>query len=219
VPLRGLAAVLAGVVAVLGATATPASAHPFGDPQTVTITADPARPEVVKVRWKVGGLDDLTVLGVNLGLLPEDRVLLDGAVFYEPADAAAIGPSQEFAAYLRQQITVTAGGEPCAGTVRPPGDLAKAGADIDYTCPGAVGVASVAVRTLTDLNPAYRTLATGPGGAHAVYTSDAYTHDWSLTGEGANDAGRAVAQLAAVLGGLLVVAAVVFVLMRRRRKA
>ncbi|MEV0715408.1 LPXTG cell wall anchor domain-containing protein [Asanoa sp. NPDC050611] len=215
-PFRGVAIALASLVVVLGAPA-PASAHPFGDPQTVAITADPARPDVVRVSWKVGGLDDLTVLGVNLGLLPEDRVLLDGAVFYEPADAAAIGPSQEFAAYLLKQVTVTSDGESCTGVVTPPDDLAKAGADIDYTCPGAVGVASVAVRTLTDLNPAYRTLATGPGGAHAVYTSDAYTHDWSLTGDGVRKS-AAAAQIAAVLGGLLLLAAAALVLVRRRKR-
>ncbi|GIF59109.1 hypothetical protein [Asanoa iriomotensis] len=222
-PLRGLAGglatALACVVAVFGAPA-PAGAHPFGDPQTVAITADPGRPEVVRVRWKVGGLDDLTVLGVNLGLLPQDRVLLDGAVFYQPADAATIGPSKEFAAYLLEQVTVTSDGRACTGTVTPPDDLAKTGAGIDYTCPKAVGVASVAVRTLTDLNPAYRTLATGPGGARAVYTDDADTHDWTLSGGAAGQAGRrAAVQIAVVLGGLLLVAAAYVLVRKRKRRA
>ncbi|MFD0744998.1 hypothetical protein ACFQ1L_26680 [Phytohabitans flavus] len=98
----------------------PARAHPFGDPQTVAISLDQARPEVVRVRWKVGGLDDLTVLGVALGVLPRDRVMLDGAVFYQDSDAAAVGPSPRFAAYLRERITVTSDGRECAGTVAPP---------------------------------------------------------------------------------------------------
>ncbi|MEV4619243.1 hypothetical protein AB0J74_11125 [Asanoa sp. NPDC049573] len=216
-PLRGR---LVGLSCALACAAVfalpaPAGAHPFGDPQTVAIAADPARPEVVRVRWKVGGLDDLTVLGVALGLLPQDRVLLDGAVFYEDSDAKAIGPSPAFADYLLKQVTVSSDGQACAGRVTAPDDLAGGGASIDYTCPAAVEVATVAVRTLTDLNPAYHTLATGPGGARAVYTSDAYSHDWTL---GAVDAGSgrgAALQLGAVVAGLLVVAAAAVALRRR----
>src|SRR5262249_37327473 len=149
VPLRGrltgLACALACAAAVVFGVPAPAGAHPFGDPQTVAIAADPARPDLVRVTWKVGGLDDLTVLGVALGVLPQDRVLLDGAVFYEDSDSAAIGPSPAFAAYLLKQVTVTSDGQRCAGTVAPPTDLARAGASIDYTCPAAVGEATVAV--------------------------------------------------------------------------
>jgi hypothetical protein len=214
--LIGLTCAFACAAAVFGGPA-PASAHPFGDPQTVAIAADPTQPDVVRVQWKVGGLDDLTVLGVALGLLPQDRVLLDGAVFYQDSDAAVIGPSPAFAAYLLKQVTVTSDGRDCAGTVAPPDDLARAGASIDYTCPAAVGVATVAVRTLTDLNPAYRTLAAGPGGARAVYTSDAYSHEWTL-GAVSSGAGRSAAlQIGAVAGGLLLVAAILLVLRRRRR--
>ena len=214
--LTGLTCALACAAAVFGGPA-PASAHPFGDPQTVAIAADPARPDVVRVHWKVGGLDDLTVLGVALGLLPQDRVLLDGAVFYEDSDAATIGPSPAFAAYLLKQVTVTSDGQECAGTVAPSTDLARAGAAIAYTCPAAVGVATVAVRTLTDLNPAYRTLAAGPGGARAVYTSDAYSHEWTLSAVRSGAGRSAALQIGAVAVGLLVVAAA-FVLLRRRRR-
>lgn len=64
-----------------GAVGAPvAVAHPFGDPQTVVVGVDGADAAVVRVRWKVGGLDDLTLLGVSLGVLPQERVLLDGAV-------------------------------------------------------------------------------------------------------------------------------------------
>lgn len=221
-PLRGLACAVACAVAVLAAPA-PAGAHPFGDPQTVAIAPDPARAEVVRVRWKVGGLDDLTVLGVALGLLPKDRVMLDGAIFYRDADAAAVGPSPRFAAYLLEQVTVTSDGDTCAGTVTPPTDLARDGASIAYTCPAPVGVVSVAVRTLTDLDPAYRTLATGPGGARAVYTAEEFTHDWTLgavpaaSGGGGGLGRRAALQIGAVVGGLLLVVAAAVALGRRRR--
>jgi hypothetical protein len=88
------------------------------------------------VRWKVGGVDDLNLLGVALGPLPQDRVALDGAVFFRESDATAIGPSDRFAAYLLKQIMVASGGRACAGSIAPPTDLAKTGVTIDYTCPG-----------------------------------------------------------------------------------
>ncbi|HTJ32582.1 MAG TPA: hypothetical protein VL738_05080 [Dactylosporangium sp.] len=220
-----LGRLLAGTLALAAVLVapTPAAAHPFGDPQTVTVSADAARPEVVRVRWKVGGLDDLTLLGVSLGVLPQDRVMLDGAVFYRDADAAAIGPSPAFSAYLLRQITVANGGRACAGTVEPPADLAKAGVTVDYSCPAPVGTASVVVRMLTDLNPAYQTLATGPAGERAVYRQGADSHDWALGAAPAAstpDLGRSAAwQLSAVVAGVLLAAAGAFLVTRRVRRA
>ncbi|MBE1492759.1 hypothetical protein [Plantactinospora soyae] len=221
---------MAFAVAVFGAPA-PAEAHPFGDPQTVAIALDRNRPDVVHVRWKVGGLDDLTLLGIALGLVPQDRVMLDGAVFYQESDAAALGASDRFAAYLAKQITVTSGGRACPGSVQPPNDLGRSGATVDYTCPGPVGTVAVAVRTLTDLNPAYRTLATGPRGARAVYGSGQDSHDWvlgeaavpggvpdeaSVTGVPEQQLGRSAAvQLGGVLVGVVLVAAGGLLLFRR----
>jgi hypothetical protein len=228
-PGRLLYCGLAGVAALVASgfvLAAPAQAHPFGDPQTVAVALDRDRPQVVQVRWKVGGLDDLTLLGVALGLLPQDRVMLDGAVFFQDSDAAAISASGKFNEYLLKQITVDSGGQACAGSVRPPSDLAKTGAAIEYTCPATVGAASVTVRMLTDLNPAYRTLATGPNGERAVYASDQVSHDWILGSTQATDssthAGRsAVVQLAAVVGGMLLVVAALLGFRRvsRRRRA
>ncbi|MEV4350936.1 hypothetical protein AB0J83_41295 [Actinoplanes sp. NPDC049596] len=212
---RRLTALL--LLLVVGALlpARPAAAHPFGDPQTVTVALDPARPDVVRIRWKVGGLDDLTLLGVALGVLPGDRVLLDGAVFYRPSDAAAIGPSAQLAAYLLKQITVTG----CTGAVRTPGDLAREGVTVDYACPAPVGRAAVTVRTLTDLNPAYQTLATGPGDQHAVYRDGEATHDWVLGDVAADESklGRSAAvQIGGVALGVLLVVIVLVVAVRRR---
>jgi hypothetical protein len=213
-----VAAVTAGLAAALLAAPGPAAAHPFGDPQTVAIAVDAARPEVVHVRWKVGGLDDLVLLGVSLGLLPRDRVMLDGAVFYRDSDAAAIGPSDRFAAYLLKQITVAGGGKACAGAVERPADLAKSGVSIDYTCAGPVGTATVAVRTLTDLNPAYQTLATGPQGERTVYRQGADSHDWPL-GPGPAEPqhrGRSAALQIGLVAGVLLAAAVIAVFITRR---
>ncbi|XVU23561.1 hypothetical protein ACQPZJ_40900 [Actinoplanes sp. CA-054009] len=199
--------------------ARPAAAHPFGDPQTVTVGLDPAHPGTVRVHWKVGGLDDLTLLGVALGVLPEDRVFLDGAVFYQPSDAAAIGPSAQLSAYILKQITVTGADQACPGTVLAPKDLARDGVTVDYACPEPVGRAEVTVRTLTDLNPAYQTLATGPGGQHAVYRDGEVTHDWVL-GDVAADRthlGRSAAvQIGGVALGVLLVVIVLVVVLRRR---
>ncbi|MFI5712316.1 hypothetical protein [Kribbella sp. NPDC051620] len=182
-PVLRMLAVVGALTAIgLGAlvTAEPAEAHPFGDPQTVAIRLDPARADVVRVRWKVGGLDDLTLLGVALGVLPQSRVMLDGAAFFEPADASAIGPSAKFSAYLLQQIKVRTNGRGCAGIVEPPKQLAKTGVEIAFTCPEPVAKADITVRTLTDLNPAYRTLATGPNGERTVYSTEKDTYGWSL---------------------------------------
>lgn len=209
----GPVALVLSVVGVL-----PAAAHPFGDPQTVAITADDSDGAVVHVRWKVGGLDDLTVLGVALGVLPQDRVMLDGAVIYQPADAVAMGPSPKLADYLLRQITVTNHGKNCQGAVQPTADLAKIGVSIDYTCPAAVGEVAVTVKTLTDLNPAYKTLATGPNGARAVYGDGSDRHDWTLGAVEEQNLGRSAAiQVGAIGGAVLLAVAGVFGVRRWRR--
>ena len=206
---RALTALAVAGLATGGAVlpAAPAAAHPFGDPQTVAVTADPQRPEVVHVKWRVGGPDDLTLLGIAFGLIPRERARTDGTVDYRYTDPGVVGAADAFPGYLLDRITVTDGTHPCPGTVEPVRALALKGAVADYTCPGPVATATVAVRMLTDLNPAYRTLATGPAGQRAVYEGTADTHAWTLIGApAAGDTGRgrsAVVQLAAVLGGLL----------------
>lgn len=205
---------MAVAAVVLAGGVLPAAAHPFGDPQTVAIAGDGA---VVHLRWKVGGLDDLTLLGVALGVLPRDRVMMDGAVIYQPADAIAMAPSPKLSEYLLRQITVASRGKECPGSVRPAADLAKVGVSIDYTCPAAVGEVSVTVKTLTDLNPAYKTLATGPNGARAVYGDGNDRHDWTLGAVQESHLGRSAAvQLGAVGGAVLLVVAGVFGARRRR---
>jgi hypothetical protein len=213
-PVLGMSAL--GLSGVLSLTSvSPAAAHPFGDPQTVTVGADGS---VVHVRWKVGGLDDLTLLGVALGVLPEDRVLLDGAVVYQPADAATIAPAPEFSDYLLRRITVTSHGADCRGAVRPVDNLAKTGVSIDYTCPAPVGEVAVTVRTLTDLNPAYKTLATGPDGARAVYGDGHDRHEWTLGVVEESHLGRSAAiQLGTVLAAAVIVVAGGFGVRRWRR--
>ncbi len=218
--------VVAAVLVVIGGT--PAQAHPFGDPQTVMISA---ADEVVSVEWSVGGLDDLTLLGIELGVLPEDRVLLDGAIMFEDGDTAAVSASLELRDYLLDRITVESEGDPCSGEVVQVGDLAEESASLEFTCSGPVGTASVAVRMLTDLHPAYRTLATGPDGQRAVYESAADSHDWSLgaaqvaapasssdePATAQQNVGRSAALQLGVVGGAVLLLGVVGALALRRR--
>ncbi|MEU0547796.1 hypothetical protein [Micromonospora sp. NPDC005979] len=207
------------------ATAVPADAHPYGYPQTVTIAADAARPDVVHLTWKAGSVDELTLLGVHLGLLPQDRVLLDGAVDTRETDATILAGSKPFANYLLKQMTVSSDGRACAGVV---GKTSDSGVDVDYTCWGAVGIARVEVRMLTDLDPAYRTVATGPEGKRQVYGTDEYSHDWLLgdapptsaaTPTSAADHGPTTAWKAArSIGPLLLLGAVGSLLRRQVRR-
>jgi hypothetical protein len=152
--------------------------HPFGDPQTVDITSVDG---AVHVRWKVGAADDLTLLGIDLGVLPEDRVLLDGAITFDAGDGDAVAASDELHDYLLEHVGVTAGGQACIGEVTEVGDLVEDGAQLAFACPAEAAEATVSVSTLTDLHPAYRTLASGPDGQRAVYADDDETHDWALT--------------------------------------
>ncbi|MCG5471730.1 hypothetical protein LADH09A_005732 [Micromonospora sp. LAH09] len=216
------------VTASVLAPPAPAVAHPSGDPQTVSVARDEQRPEVVRVRWRVGGPDDLTLLGVSLGLLPPDRVLLDGAVDYRATDPTVIASSELFSAYLLRQITVADGTGACPGAVTQSKGLARAGATIDYTCPGPVHTVTVAVRTLTDLNPAYRAAATGPDGQRFVYGPGEDSHEWTLDGSRAVVSASASADrgasvpIAALLGAALAVAGGVLLVswrLRRRRAA
>lgn len=99
------------------ATAVPADAHPYGYPQTVTITADAARPDVVHQTWKAGGVDELTLRGVHVDLLLQDRVTLHVATSHQPSDATALAPSAPFANYLIRQMTVSGAGQACTSAV------------------------------------------------------------------------------------------------------
>lgn len=186
---------------------SPASAHPFGDPQTLELTADGRD---VVAEWRVGGDDDLVLLGISLGLLPKDRILLDGAVVPEPADAETMAAAPEFEAYLTERITVTAQSQQCPGNATDASTLTDGAVTLTFSCPTALDDVEVTSRMLTDLHPAYRLLATGPQGQKATYNRGDPRHLWAFDQEpspaaAANDLGRSAAlQIAAVLGALAV---------------
>jgi hypothetical protein len=204
------------------------AAHPFGDPQTVEVAPDPTDAAVVHVTWKVGAADDLTLLGIHLGVLPEDRVMLDGAIEYDDGDAALVQQAPQVRTYLLEHVEVASAGQDCPGSAEASGDLIADGADLVFTCPQPAASATVTVSTLTDLHPAYRTLATGPDGQHQVYGADAPTHDWSLgtttttaviSTTTSSTGSSAALQIGGVLGAVLLVAVAGTLVARRRRRA
>lgn len=214
-----------------------AEAHPFGPPQTAAVDLDPENPDTVRVRWRVGGEDDLALLGVDLGVLPPDRVLQDGATFYRPEDGHTLMADQRFASYLTDTVRVRAtDGAACTGRLVPlaSGDrLETQGVTLLFRCPGATGRPSVTLTTLTDLHPAYRTLASGPDGQRAVYTQAAPSHTWHFEDPAAGPreaveasvgpdatsapARSAVLQLGGLALGAVVVAGVALRVARSRR--
>lgn len=216
---RLLTGLLAGLLTVLAsiALAPPAQAHPFGPPQTVVVDSHEG---AVEVRWRVGGADDLTLLGVSLGVLPQDRVLLDGAAFFEDADALALAAAPEFGDYLLAHIGVSTDGRACPGAATVTDAFVDDGVALTYDCPGDVSTATVTVTTLTDLHPAYRTLATGPAGQRASYAESQPSHEWALDGATADGSGTSAAlQLGAVLGALLLATLAGMAWRRRGRRA
>lgn len=200
-PLVVLLALLAPLLAPL-LMAPPASAHPFGPPQTAEVSASG---DEVLVQWRFGATDDISYLAAALEALPPERILLDGVVLYEDGDDALLAASDAFEPYVLEHLAVTRGGSACSGTVESAADLASAGVVVGFACPSATGPVSVTVDMLTDLHPAYRTLATGPAGQKAVYAAETPTHDWSLS-LGAQPAGSleasAARQMGLVAGGL-----------------
>lgn len=209
-----------------------ASAHPFGAPQQIVVGGE--GDHGLRVRWIVGGTDDLTLLGISLGVLPKDRVLLDGGVSYDASDAESLAGAPEFARYLTERIRVTQDGRPCQGEAVVADDLAADGAEVLFTCPEPVSTVTVTSRMLTDLHEAYRTLARGPDGQKAVYDATHDSADWTVSA-GADTGFRpessrsstvaassaGTARQLSVVGGsvlLVVVAAGVFWSRRRARK-
>ncbi|GAA1543703.1 hypothetical protein [Nocardioides humi] len=215
--------------------------HPFGDPQTLQVGRDG---DVVQVVWRAGAADDLTLLGIDLGVLPGDRVRADGTIAYEFSDGRKVAASAALPGYLLEHIAVVADGVACPGAVSEVGNLVTQGAVLRFTCPTAPAAAELTVSTLTDIDPAYRTLATGPDGQRAVYASSDPTRRWSLaegtapglgspaggatattsadrdTGyDGAGLGRSAVLQMGALVGGPLVLVLAGLLRRRRRRQA
>jgi hypothetical protein len=180
----GLAVVLLVWLAGFAGLSSPASAHPLGAPQSVRIGAEDRQ---VWVRWTASP-DDLTALGIHLGVLGDDRSLVyDQGVLvpeqYDDYDAVRLANSPAFAAYLLEHIAVDQRGRPCPGRVTNPEDVLGDGARVEFTCAEPVDEVTVRVDTLTDIDPAYRTLASSESGERATYTKSAPEQRWELSRE------------------------------------
>ncbi|NPC98088.1 hypothetical protein [Nocardioides sp. zg-DK7169] len=210
--LRAVLPALLVIGAPLAGTA-PAAAHPFGDPQQLSVEASA---QGVEITWRAAE-DDLTSLALRLDVLagPRAYVLRGGAMVPETSDAddaRLLAESPRLAGYLLSRLEVGVGEDgvtPCEGALVSAEDLATRGARLAFTCPGTTAPDAVTVRArlLTDLHAAYRTLATGPGGATAVFSAEADTHELVLrgpaTGNDAAAGGLALVGWAAGGGGVL----------------
>ena len=179
--LAGLAA--ATILAASGAigAAPPAVAHPLGTPQSVRLGAEGNQ---VWVNWSAA-TDDLTALGIHLGVLGPDRTFVDdqGVLVPEQSaeyDAVLLARSPELARYLLEHIEVAQRGTHCRGRVSDTLQLTGSGARLLFSCAEAVDDVTVRVETLTDVDPAYRTLAASDNGERATYTVDSPEHRWEL---------------------------------------
>lgn len=224
--LRGLclavALCLAGTLASAAALpSTPAAAHPFGDPQTLELALDQDG-RTIRAHWKVGMTDDLTWLALGLELLPEDRIMLDGAVTYEAHDAEVLSDNTAFEDYVIRHIGVRTAEGACEGRVTDSHDVAADGATAEFRCPGPVGAATIDVIMLNDLSPDYTTLATGPNGQRFAYNGANPRAEWTFTAATSAANAAAVAslrQIALILGCAAVTAVVVAVVVVRRRRS
>jgi hypothetical protein len=217
---RWLLALVIGLC--LAAVPHSAQAHPFGAPLTATISQDETT-GTVEVVWAPGSPDDITYLAAGLGLDSMSHATVDDALIYVKDDTEKLASSAQLPPYLLKHITVTGGQQPCTASIVSVDHLVANGARLSFDCGPGITRATVRISMLTDLHPAYQTMATGPGGQRFVYTSGQAAHDWSL-GAAAGDAGlgrSAAVQLSAVLGSVVVIgllAGGAVVLVRRRRR-
>lgn len=216
--LVGVSFALTALLVLAGGLLCPAAAHPFGDPESASIRLSAGN--VVRVHWEVGMLDDYTYLAQHLGLLPEERIMLDGAVDVRDDDAELLAGAPEFRDYLLAHIGVVAGGATCRGEVTPISRLAENGVDIDFTCPEDVFEATVDISMLTDLSEFYTTMATGPNGQRQVYDGGQTSHDWSFDPSAAPaSAGRSAAgQLGLTLAAIVLLGAIAHGVRRHLRR-
>ncbi len=172
-----LGSALVLVLALVGPVGM-AEAHPMGPPQQVSLSL--AAPDQVRVTWKAGAPDDLSWLAYDLGLLPADRIMLDGAITPQADDARLLQDAPALASYLTKRISVRSGGEQCRPGRPEIGALATDGASLVFSCPSAVRQASIELGLLTDLEASYATVATGPDGTQEIYNGHLTSHDWAF---------------------------------------
>ncbi len=215
-------------LALICTGASPAEAHPFGEPQQAAIAPTGSG---LRVQWRAAE-DDVAALAGFLGVLGGSHIVVYGNGEYD-AEASSVpagvqlAEAPEFADYVLAHVTATAAGATCEGTVELVEDVTIEGATVEFDCGGPVSAAEVTINTLIDVNEAYRTLASGPGGQRNVYSLDQDTFTWQLPEAGDPTASHEVVAAPAAGSALLqiggIVTAVVLALLawwgvaRRRR--
>ncbi len=144
-----------------------------------------ARPTTgLRIVWNASP-DDLGVLaawlGVNAGSL---TVIEDGELVPDESSRASGGCG--WPGLARSPTTCSSGSRSrrtsrCSGSLLPVDDVEATGATLDFDCGGPVPAADVRIATLTDVDEAYRTLASGPSDRARPTSSDTGAVTWALT--------------------------------------
>jgi hypothetical protein len=220
----GLAPVMAAVTGLLLLCAAEALAHPFGAPPTARIWAEETH---VWIDWG-SAPDDAIVIGVELGLLPEEAVdayLDEGPVRVAPSaeKEQRLSESDLLADYVLERITVTQNRRPCSPALEPIENFVTRGATVAFRCPEPVREVEIRIAMLHEVHEAYRTFAFSHGEAspaQAVFTVASPTHTWTFGDRNEDSAaGRGWAAGLIALGGLAIIGVVMAetLLSRRRR--
>lgn len=208
---------ISGSFLALLAVASPAGAHPFGEPPVAVVSTNG---EQVVVDWDAAA-DDALVIGMAIGVLDDSSLerYLDGPVQTAPsaADERELERSAQLRDYLLEHIAVSQRGRGCDGAVERTDGFVSDGARVVYRCPEPIEVVDLRVSMLHDVHPAYRTFAVGEGPAprRAVFTVEEPVQRWDFTSAAARSVQPVLPSLLAVAG--LVAVGLVTVALRRRR--
>lgn len=179
-------ALLTMLVAAVGVmTAVPALAHPFGPPLAAEVEGGNY---VVNLKWMAAD-DDWLALARHVGVFEETPEEMDG----EPLSGAQrIAMSEGVSEYVLDAVTVTQVGNECGGeVVYFEEDFPESGIILQFSCEDMVYEVDIEMNMLTDLHPAYRTIATAATGANppeALFNQTNHTHTFDFGAvEGASE--------------------------------
>ncbi len=192
------------------ASATPASAHPFGPPATARISVTGSHVALVYT----ASPDDWVALGEAKGAFKDPAPELTGEQKLERSTVVRD--------YLTSKITVSQDGRPCAEQLASLVGVTDYGARFSFDCPQPVDDLDVTIGALVDLNTNYRTMVTAvtPGApTQKLFTALTATQNLSFSASG----GKPTAVIGLAIGLAVVVVAglggYVALRVRRRRKS